>query len=131
MIGERLKAERERLGMTQEAFAGLAGAKRRTLVDWEKGVSSPTTAQLSALAAVGVDVLYVVTGELPFAASAARQALLGGGLATSSPKVADVGNLTPDAKEAELLRDYRRCAAEDQATVRQIAARLAGSKRAG
>lgn len=63
MIGDRLKAERERLGLTQPEFAEVAGAKKRTLIDWEKGVSSPTAVQLAALATVGVDVLYVLTGE--------------------------------------------------------------------
>ncbi|WP_130357176.1 helix-turn-helix domain-containing protein [Pigmentiphaga kullae] len=62
-IGARLKAERERLGLTQPAFADAAGAKKRTLIDWEKGVSSPTAVQLSALATLGVDVLYVLTGD--------------------------------------------------------------------
>lgn len=63
MIGTRLKAERERLGMTQPVFAEAANAKKRTLIDWEKEVSSPTAAQLSALAVIGVDVLYVITGQ--------------------------------------------------------------------
>lgn len=63
MIGNRLKEERERLGYTQPVFAELAGAKKRTLIDWEKGVSSPTAVQLSALAEVGIDVIYVITGH--------------------------------------------------------------------
>jgi Predicted transcriptional regulator len=63
VIGERLKEERERLDMTQPAFAEAAGAKKRTLIDWEKGVSSPTAVQLASLASVGVDVLYVITGQ--------------------------------------------------------------------
>lgn len=62
MIGSRLKEERERLGYTQPAFAEAASAKKRTLIDWEKGVSSPTAVQLSALSEIGVDVMYVVTG---------------------------------------------------------------------
>lgn len=62
MIGERLKEERERLGYTQDNFSAAAGAKRRTLVDWERNVSSPTAVQLSALAGIGVDIQYVVTG---------------------------------------------------------------------
>ena len=64
MIGERLKQERERLGYTQENFAAAAGAKRRTLVDWEKSVSSPTAVQLAELSKIGVNVNYVVTGLL-------------------------------------------------------------------
>lgn len=63
MIGERLKEERKRLGLTQPGLAEVAGAAKRTVIDWEKGVSSPTAAQLEALARVGMDVLYVVTGE--------------------------------------------------------------------
>ncbi|MDZ7862430.1 helix-turn-helix transcriptional regulator [Acidovorax sp.] len=64
VVGDRLRAERERLGLTQPAFAEIAGSKKRTLIDWEKGVSSPTAVQLAALANVGVDVLYVVTGTV-------------------------------------------------------------------
>ena len=63
MIGDRLKAERERLELTQPTFAEMAGAKKRTLIDWEKGVSSPTAVQLAALAKVGVDVLFILTGQ--------------------------------------------------------------------
>lgn len=63
VIGERLKSERERLKLTQPEFAEAAGAAKRTLIDWEKGVSSPTAVQLSALAQIGVDVLYVLKGE--------------------------------------------------------------------
>ena len=79
LIDVRLREERDRLGLTQEVFADAAGAKRRTLVDWEKGVSSPTAVQLSALAAVGVDVQYVLTGQRKgsgFGESAVHQAVL-------------------------------------------------------
>jgi transcriptional regulator with XRE-family HTH domain len=62
MIGQRIKEERERLGLTQPVFAEFAGAKKRTLIDWEKGVSSPTAVQLSALAAIGADVQYILIG---------------------------------------------------------------------
>lgn len=62
MIGERLREERERLKLTQPVFADAAGAKKRTLIDWEQGISSPTAVQLSGLGKIGVDVLYVVTG---------------------------------------------------------------------
>lgn len=63
MIDARLKEERERLGLSQPLFAQAAGAAKRTLADWEKGVSSPTAVQLSALAKIGVDVLYILTGQ--------------------------------------------------------------------
>lgn len=63
MIGERLKEERELLGLTQPQFAEAAGAAKRTLIDWEKGATAPNAVQLSALREIGVDVLYVLTGE--------------------------------------------------------------------
>lgn len=62
-IGERLKEERERLGLSQPAFAAVAGAAKRTLIDWEKGATSPSAVQLAALSAIGVDVLYILTGQ--------------------------------------------------------------------
>lgn len=63
MINTRLKEEREKLGLNQDDFSALAGAKRRTLVDWEKGVSSPTAVQLSKLAEAGADTQYILTGR--------------------------------------------------------------------
>lgn len=63
MIGARLKEERNRLKLTQPQFAEAAGAAKRTLIEWEKGETSPSAVQLSALRGVGVDVLYVLTGE--------------------------------------------------------------------
>ena len=62
MLGDRLKEERQRLGLTQPVFAEYAAAKKRTLIDWEKGVSSPTVLQLQSLAAIGADVIYILTG---------------------------------------------------------------------
>lgn len=65
MIGDRLKEERERLKMTQPQFAEAAGAAKRTLIEWEKGTTSPNAVQLSALQKIGVDVFYVLTGDSP------------------------------------------------------------------
>ena len=62
MIGERIKEERERLGMTQPDFAAAAGAAKRTLIEWEKGKTSPTVVQLLALTSIGVDAQYILTG---------------------------------------------------------------------
>ncbi len=62
-IGERLRGERARLGLSQVVFADACGVNRSTLATWEKGEQSPTAAVLSMMAGLGVDVLYVVTGE--------------------------------------------------------------------
>lgn len=60
--GERIKEERERLGLSQAEFAALAGAHRKSQGNYESGERSPDANYLAALAAAGVDVLYVVTG---------------------------------------------------------------------
>lgn len=103
MIHLRLKEERERLGLTQTALAVLASAAKRTVIDWEKGVSSPTAVQLRAAAAAGVDVLYVITSE-------------------RSQPVAEMDLLPAD--ERALVDAYRRCNAEARRNLIQTAALL-------
>lgn len=63
MISDRLKNERERLKLTQPEFAEASGVSKRTVIEWEKGNTSPNAVQLSSLSGVGVDVQYVLTGE--------------------------------------------------------------------
>ena len=70
-IGEILKEERARLGMNQDEFSALGGLKRRALTLYEQNVRSPDAAYLRALAIIGVDVQYILTGEQ--AASALAQ----------------------------------------------------------
>lgn len=62
-LGERLREERERLGYTQPAFAAVAGAKKHAQINWEKSAAFPNAAALEAWSKVGLDVLYVVTGQ--------------------------------------------------------------------
>ncbi|SMC24266.1 Transcriptional regulator, contains XRE-family HTH domain [Andreprevotia lacus DSM 23236] len=62
-IGERIKAERKRLGLNQEALATAGGVQRRTQTNYESDERSPDAAYLIAIAAAGVDVLYVLTGQ--------------------------------------------------------------------
>lgn len=62
-IGDRLKEERERLGFSQTDFAALAGASKNSQYNYEKGDRSPDAEYLAAIAAHGVDVQFVVTGE--------------------------------------------------------------------
>ena len=61
-LGERLKAERLRLGYSQTEFAELAGASKRSQIGWEQGRSAPDANALAVWAAEGMDVGYVVTG---------------------------------------------------------------------
>ena len=62
-IGEILKEERQRLGMNQEDFAAVAGLKRRAQTLYEQNERAPDALYLRALAGIGVDVHYILTGE--------------------------------------------------------------------
>lgn len=145
MLCDRLKEERLRLGLTQPEFAELANAKKRTVIDWEKGVSSPTAVQLEALTVNGgIDALYVLTGlravthqrlasikqastvlrDMNVPLEVGRELL---------PVLAAMMDAVPlDSGEKELLDFYRRCSSSDKEVIRQLACRLAagvGSER--
>ncbi|WP_157956921.1 XRE family transcriptional regulator [Salinicola aestuarinus] len=62
-IGDRIKEERDRLDLSQTAFASLAGVGKTTQINYEKNNRSPDTDYLSALDAAGVDTFYVLTGR--------------------------------------------------------------------
>ncbi|MFT4191658.1 MAG: helix-turn-helix transcriptional regulator [Comamonas sp.] len=100
-IGERLKEERERLGLSQEKFGALGGVLKRAQINYEKDERHPDSAYLSAIAAAGADVLFVLTGER----SAAMPAT--------------------DAAEQVLLDSYRRCGDQARQHLIQTAALLA------
>lgn len=63
-IGERLAQERARLGWSQTEAARLAGVGFSTYGAYEQGRSTPNAECLQLLAQHGVDVLFVVTGEV-------------------------------------------------------------------
>lgn len=63
LIGERIKEERFRLDMPQLAFAEACNVSRGALLKWEKGEATPNAGVLALMAGLGVDVLYVVTGQ--------------------------------------------------------------------
>ncbi|MBN3132665.1 helix-turn-helix domain-containing protein [Pectobacterium brasiliense] len=62
-LGERLREERERLGFSQADFAELVGASRKSQIRWEKDESAPSADSISLWANVGLDVLYLITGQ--------------------------------------------------------------------
>lgn len=63
-ISSRIKEERLRLGMSQTAFAAIAGVTKSAQIKWESGTSSaPTAPALAAYAEAGADVFYIVTGK--------------------------------------------------------------------
>jgi transcriptional regulator with XRE-family HTH domain len=60
---ECLRAERNRLGLSQEAFAKLGGVEKNAQFRYEKGERLPDVDYLLKLHAARVDVWYLLTGE--------------------------------------------------------------------
>ncbi|HUW27582.1 MAG TPA: helix-turn-helix transcriptional regulator [Sulfuriferula sp.] len=62
-IGDRIKSERERLGLSQEAFGAIGGVKKLAQLNYEKGKRSPTGEYFECLRqSKDIDVNYIVTG---------------------------------------------------------------------
>ncbi len=109
-VHERLKSERERLGLSQTGLADLAKVGKTTVINWEKGASAPDAVQLCAMAVAGADVLYVITGE-------------------RSQGAAEVDLLPAD--ERVLVDAYRRCNPEAKRNLIKTAALLSAGMPAG
>ena len=62
-FGTRLAEERKRLGLMQAEFASLVGTNVPKQSLYENDRRELRAAYLSRIAAAGVDVLYVLTGE--------------------------------------------------------------------
>ncbi|BDR08600.1 helix-turn-helix domain-containing protein [Comamonas thiooxydans] len=103
-IGNRLREERERLGMTQEVFGGVGGVLKRALIRYETGERVPDASFLAGVASAGADVLYIVTGQ-------------------RTPKPPEQDD-TPDPAEQVLLNSYRSCTPEARVNLIQTAALL-------
>lgn len=62
-IGDRIREERDRLGFNQTAFGAIGGVRKQAQLKYEKGERFPGADYLAAIAKVGADIQYVVTGE--------------------------------------------------------------------
>jgi transcriptional regulator with XRE-family HTH domain len=91
LIGQRLCAERQRLRLTQVELAETAHVSKTSQINYESGRRSPDAGYLAAVAAIGVDVLYVVTGRasapLPVTSSTVTIPRLDGRAWSTSPAV--------------------------------------------
>jgi len=61
-IGARLRSERELLKLAQTPFAEAGGTTKQTQHAYESNRTTPKGAYLAKVAALGVDVGYVITG---------------------------------------------------------------------
>lgn len=96
-VGERLREERERLGLNQTDFGKLLGVSRGSQKNYELGASSLDLKYVAALEDNGVDAAYVMTGR--------RSTPLG-------------QRFTP--AEEELINQYRSITPSDQEAIRRF-----------
>lgn len=102
-IAERIKEERERLGLSQAKFGSIAGVSKQTVITWEKGNTSPTAVQLNEMSLSGLDAMYVLLGQR----TPSTQALT--------------------VREACMLENYRALDEEDKAAMQRMTSALAQS----
>jgi phage repressor protein C with HTH and peptisase S24 domain len=62
-LGNRLKEERQRLGLTQGDFGAKLGVSKTSQFNYEAGDRVPDADYLQRALSLGVDVLYVLTGN--------------------------------------------------------------------
>ncbi len=63
LTANRLKEERQRLGLSAEAAAEAGGVSRATQFAYEAATRTPDTDYLFGLWKAGADVMWVVTGQ--------------------------------------------------------------------
>jgi transcriptional regulator with XRE-family HTH domain len=102
-INDRLRKERERLGLSQESLGVQGGVRKQAQHMYESGVRRPDSDYLERIALAGADVLYILTGN-------------------RSQAVAEVDLLPSD--ERVLVDAYRRCNSPARQTLIQTAALL-------
>lgn len=100
---ERLREERQRMGLNQADFGGIGGVKKGAQLKYESGERMPDALYLSAIADAGVDVNYVLTGQRM---NRLNEANLG-------------YTLRPDQKA--LLDNIEHCSKEDQDAIKRMA----------
>jgi len=106
-FGDRLREERERLGLSQEEFGAIGGVQKLAQRNYEKGNRNPDASYMTFLAAAGVDVMYLLTGV----------------------RSAEVSSLKPD--EAALLESYRHLCDDQKQTLSKVSRALSISADVG
>ncbi|WP_081741869.1 helix-turn-helix domain-containing protein [Pseudomonas sp. LAIL14HWK12:I9] len=94
-VGDRLREERVRLGLSQEDLAQAGGVNRNTQGSYERGVRNPDSTYLLGVAPLGVDVGFVLFGK----------------------RSLDTGL---SVEEAQIVEQYRHIPEQDQRALRRF-----------
>ncbi len=104
-IGSRIRDERSRLGLSQTAFADLAGQKKNSQINYEADKRSPDGTYLAAIAAAGVDITFVLTGVRTISApqGSPMQIVLAAQkmLDKAAPNLEQIEHISPQADASE------------------------------
>lgn len=116
-VGQRLRKVRDDLGLTQTEMASRVSVSLRTWQSWERGEYYPTAEALRFLAEQGVDVNWVLTGNMALSAQATTQ-----DGATSTIVVSAKGRTRADPGELliDILTPLLRQTVEDAKRVEDI-----------
>jgi transcriptional regulator with XRE-family HTH domain len=104
-IGSRIRAARERLGLTQAGLASQVGVTRSAVAQWETGRAGQVggnLAQIASVLQVGVEHL-----------------LLGAPIAIVATELGWTDRMAGD--ELALIRLYRGCSSDDRAVLLRLA----------
>lgn len=112
-FSERLKAERSRLRLSQAAMAEAGGVGLNSQSNYENGHRSPDAEYLARVAAIGVDVTYLLTGvrALPLSAP-------GGSDSSEATGGSVMRSVTRE--EAALLDNYEAADEQGRAAARSV-----------
>lgn len=103
-FAERLKNERDRLGLSQAEAGDLCGVSREMWGKYERGKGVPGGEVLFSFAAAGADINYILTGQRT------------NRMAETSP-----GYTALSREEAALLDNFRHTDKGDQAAIKRMA----------
>jgi transcriptional regulator with XRE-family HTH domain len=121
-VGARLREERMRLGLTQGEFAALGGLEQRAQLNYESGVRSPDANYLGALKPIGVDVVYVLTGQRSTEVLADEESeLIGSYRQLNGPGRAAVRSLVQTCLESSGLNSTGEPASPQKSRVKRLA----------
>lgn len=62
-IGQRLKSERERLGLKAADFGMFGNWPARTIYGWESGLATPKAEFFASVQELGLDIPFIITGR--------------------------------------------------------------------
>ena len=116
-IGQRLRKVRDDLGLTQTEMASRVSVSPRTWQSWERAEYYPTAEALRFLAEQGVDVNWVLTGNMTFPAQSPTQDGASSSIVVSAK---ERGRVDPGELVIDILTPLLRQAVDDAKKVEDI-----------